>query len=161
MLKKINDFLYRVLGYILVVLLSAMVAIIFLQVVYRIKKGALTWSEESARYIMIYLTFIGAALAVRDKSLISVEAVMVKLPPKIRHIINIIVEIVTEIVFFIMIYYGFRLFKLTMTQISPVLKIPMGYIYFAIVLGFFLMAVFNLENIGELFKNRQEVEDGK
>ncbi len=160
MLKKINDFLYKVLGYILVVLLAAMVAIIFLQVVYRIRKGALTWSEELARYIMIYLTFIGAALAVREQSLISVEAVMVLLPPGVRKIISIVVDILTEVVFIIMIYFGFKLFKVTMTQISPVLKIPMGYIYLAIVIGFFLMALFNVENIISRVR-KVEVEDGK
>src|SRR6185312_8065734 len=59
----------------------AMAAIVFLQFFTRyVLNDSLAWTEEIARYALIWITFIGAAVVVRKNSHIAVEVLLHFLP---------------------------------------------------------------------------------
>jgi TRAP-type transport system small permease protein len=67
-IKNIDRF-NKVLGVVLALLIMVMSAVIFYQVFSRfILKDSLRWSEELARYLMVWSVFIGSALAIRLKN---------------------------------------------------------------------------------------------
>ena len=47
--------------------LTAMILIITLQIIFRVFFQALVWSEEAARYLLVWTSFLGAVLAYRRR----------------------------------------------------------------------------------------------
>ena len=73
-IKKISDQINSVIEYIALVLLFLMVVVVFLQVIFRfVLHSSLSWSEEFARYTMIWLSFLGISIGVKKKAHIGVE----------------------------------------------------------------------------------------
>lgn len=112
---------------------ACMVLILLLvvgQVVMRyIFDSPLTWSEELAVYGMVYLTFIGSVMAMRDKEHIDVNIVYEFLPERFKRYFRIFSRLMTTVFLLLVIVYGFQLtfenFKVT----SVATKIPMAYVY--------------------------------
>ncbi len=79
-LQKTSDVLNKVAVVFLGIALAVMTVVVFAQVIFRMIGASLPWSEEFARYTMVFLTYIGASVGVKYKSHISVEAVVGILP---------------------------------------------------------------------------------
>ena len=83
-LKKLNFFLFKnYLEIVLVFLLVAMTLTVFSQVIARyIFEAPLSWSEELARFILIWLSMLSAAYAFKTKSHFALTILVTKLPEK-------------------------------------------------------------------------------
>ena len=67
------------------VLMAAMTVDCILGVFFRyVVQDALTWTEESARYLMIWMGFLGMGLAVREGGHVAVDLLVNALPPALR-----------------------------------------------------------------------------
>ena len=67
----------------LVLLLAAMAIIIFANVVLRYTTSqSIDWAEEVSRYLMVWLTFLGAGPVLRYGGHIAVENLQDALPPR-------------------------------------------------------------------------------
>lgn len=113
-----------------VVCMALILLLVVAQVVMRyIFNSPLTWSEELAVYGMVYLTFIGSVMAMRDKEHIDVNIVYEFLPERFKRYFRIFSRIMTSIFLLVVIFNGFQLtfenFKVT----SVATKIPMAYVY--------------------------------
>src|SRR5690625_5147839 len=70
--------------------LIVMVVIIFLQIVSRIViQSSFSWTEELARFLMIWLTFLGAAFSFQHGAHIGISMLTDKLPKKVSAIITL------------------------------------------------------------------------
>ncbi len=157
-LNKINDMISKIIQVIAGVLLAIMVVVTFWQVVVRLIKGSLPWSEEAARYMQVYLTFLGVSVGVKYNELVAVEAIYDAVPNAMKKGIRVFVHLVIGFVLAILIVYGMKLVQITLIQSSPVMGIKMGYIYFAIVLGSALMFVHNVINLLNLLTGYKGLE---
>ena len=146
-LQKTSDVLNKAAVVFLGIALAVMTVVVFAQVVFRMIGASLPWSEEFARYTMVFLTYIGASVGVKYKSHISVEAVVGVLPSKLRAAAEVLIDILLMAAFYILIRYGMKIVGITMNQQSPAMKIKMGYMYFSLVLGAVIMTVHTLNNI--------------
>lgn len=118
-----------VLGILLVLTFTLIVAI-FCQVFVRfLFDHNLTWTEELSRYSLVWITFLGAAYAMSTNSHVGMEMLVEKSPLPLRRILIIIAMLVSAVFFIIMIQQGYALSLKSMKQLSPVLKLPMGYVY--------------------------------
>ena len=64
---------------------GSMTLVIFAQVIFRyILKSPLAWSEELARYLFVWVSFIGSVVAARRNQHIGVEMLVNKLPAGFR-----------------------------------------------------------------------------
>jgi len=73
-LRAVNRVANRGFEKALIIGFIAMTAIIFLQVIFRyFLLQSLSWSEEVARYLFVWLTFLGASVVARSRSHIMVE----------------------------------------------------------------------------------------
>ncbi len=116
--------------------------VIFMQVVYRyVFHASLPWSEEFARYILVYLTFLGASVAVKRNAHIGVEMVVSLLPRPVAKVLEWVASALSFAFFAILIGYGSKVVKITMMQQSPAMHVKMGYIYMAVVIGAVLMMI--------------------
>jgi TRAP-type C4-dicarboxylate transport system permease small subunit len=146
-LQKTSDVLNKVALIFLGIALAIMTVVVFAQVIFRMIGASLPWSEEFARYTMVFLTYIGASVGVKHKSHISVEAVVGILPSKLQAVAEVLIDILLMVVFYILIRYGMKVVGITMYQQSPAMKVKMGYMYSALVIGAAFMTVHTLNNI--------------
>jgi len=132
-LRKIIDVINKYLKHIAVVSMSAMLLVIFLQVVFRyVFHHSLTFSEELARYLFVYVVFFGTAVVARENGHIVMGVLTQKLKGKVAKYTKIIAYVCTLLFVSILFYQGIRMMMLTSYQLSPALRISMSYVYFAI-----------------------------
>ena len=89
----------------------------------------LTWSEELAVFVMIWLTFIGSLICMRDKEHIEVTILVDYLPRPLQRIVVAFSRLASVFFLLVVAYYGFELVMENMTVTSPANKISMGLVY--------------------------------
>ncbi|MDK2800347.1 MAG: TRAP-type transport system small permease protein [Clostridiales bacterium] len=159
-LEATKNIIMTVFKYIVGTTFGAMIVVSFLQVLFRyVLHNSLTWSEELARYLFVWSAFLGAAIAYDAARHVEMDLVTSMLKPGMKKIFRIISYIVIAIFLYYVIQYGFQIVVKTMTQPSPALRIPMGYVYLAIPIGAIGMALVLINNILEdLTGSRKEEE---
>ena len=85
LLLRIDDWLTRLEGALLVVFLSVMVVLSFVQVVLRnFFSESLLWGDILLRHLVLWIGFIGAALATSKDRHINIDALTRFLTPKLK-----------------------------------------------------------------------------
>lgn len=101
------------------------------------------WIEESVRFGIIWMVFIGSSIGFREDAHIAIDVLQQILRPRARMVIKIVVIGVSAVVAGLLAWYGWQLVK-TMHgfgQTSPAMEAPMYLFYLAIPLGGALMLV--------------------
>lgn len=155
--RKLSDTINKVCLTICVALLGAMVVVTFVQIVCRVFFTALSWSEELARYFLIWASLLGAGCVYKSGSNIAVLFVQGLLPEKLKTFARILVHVLCGIFFILVIYHGFRYMGMMGTQKSAALHVTMKYMYMAIPLGCGIMGIHALDAIlHEVFQKGDE-----
>jgi len=113
--------------------ITVMVALVALFVNVVLRYGfnySLAWSEELVREVIIYTTFIGCSVAVKNRSMIKIDA-SVQIFPKLKIPLTFFSNTVTLIFSFMMIYYGYLMMMLQLrtNQKTIIMQIPLVYLY--------------------------------
>ncbi|MGD9135790.1 MAG: TRAP transporter small permease [Desulfobacterales bacterium] len=135
MFGRILDFLDKILTFfeewtLFVSVIVALVAL-FVNVVLRYGFNySLAWSEELVREVIIYTTFIGCSAAVKNRSMIKIDA-SVQLLPKLKMPLTYFSNFATIIFASIMIYYGWLMMMLQYRtqQKTIIMEIPLVILY--------------------------------
>ncbi|MHA7883441.1 TRAP transporter small permease [Nitratireductor rhodophyticola] len=126
----------------LVLLLGAMAVIVFANVSLRyLTNFSITWSEEVARYLMIWMTFIGAGLALRTGGHVAVGNFQEMLGPNGQRAIRVLILCLLLAFFSIMIWMGLNYMDRARFQLTPATRVSFSYIYAAMPIGFGLLIV--------------------
>ena len=152
----LKKFLNNFEGYICIGTLAVMSVVGFIQVFFRyVVKGSLPWSEELSRYLLVWTAFMGGAYGVRQGAHIGVEAFMLLFPKKIQKIVAILVKIGGIILCAVICYYGWQIVgtQIERNQLSPAMRIPMGYMYAAIPIGMIFFIIRYIQDIIDDVKN--------
>ncbi len=156
-IKKINRFVENLTA----VFLAAMVILIFVQIISRELVGnSFPWTEEVARYLMIWITFLGASFAFQYGGHIGIDFVKMKLPHSLQKLFDLISLLACSVFFYFMIKYGFDISNKAMIQTSAALNIPMGYVYLIIPISGCLMLL-NMVDITVKNLKKQSESDVK
>ncbi|MFA5527608.1 MAG: TRAP transporter small permease [Peptostreptococcales bacterium] len=146
--KNAIDKINQCVEYVTIVLIAVMVIVVFLQVIFRfIIERSLAWSEEMARYLLIWVTFLGASIGMKRKSHIGVEVVVNLFSERIQVFIRIITNMIMMVFLVAVIIWSQRLLAIVSQQRSPAMEISMAIPYTAIVVSSALMALYILYNI--------------
>ncbi|MHA6260769.1 TRAP transporter small permease [Sporosarcina sp. CAU 1771] len=123
------------------VIMAVLSLAVFAQVIFRfVLELPLSWSEELAVYCLVWITFLGAAYALSLKAHIGVDFFVDRFPASLKKVFLVIAAIASFSFYIILIIQGYDLVQSSMSQTSPVMKIPMGLIYLVIPLsGLFLI----------------------
>ncbi|KUK14411.1 MAG: TRAP transporter small permease [Synergistetes bacterium] len=147
-LKRVLNFFDVVAMWGIVILMAFMSVIIFLAVVFRfVIHSPLTWSEEAARYMMVWVTYLGAGIALKKGRHIGVTMFISKLPLKLRQPLLVFSEVMVIVFLAILVYQGINLLLTLRTQISPAIGMPMVIPYFAIPFGCLYMLLHLIERL--------------
>jgi len=139
---KVSRTSERIVQYTLVGMVAIMTVIIILQVFMRyLFLYSLSWSEEVARYLMIWVSFLGASLALKYGFHIGVEFVINRIPEKMREWVNLIAKIGILIFLIYFTIGGFRVSWAVRDQDSPALLFSMAYAYLSAPVGGVFMII--------------------
>ncbi len=139
MLKKIIG----VLDVLQVTLFSGLVTLSFVSVFMRyVLNYSLTWAEELARYMFIWLVYLGTALCVRRRKHIVMDIVIASMKPGLKKAFSLVNNAIMLAFVLVLAQQGFKMMPILSTQASTALLIPMSFIYAAIPVGAVLMAFY-------------------
>ena len=131
----------------LFVLFTAMVVIVFINVVARyVFNSSIVESEELARYCFIWASLIGAVLALNNNEHIGVDMVVKKFSPGAQKVILVIANVFVLTLTGICTIYGYTLAESTFGWPSPATRIPYGYIGIIVPISFLAMSVTVIKN---------------
>lgn len=138
-------------------MMAVMVTVIFLQVVFRsVIKSAIPWSEELARYLMVWITFLGAATAVKRKGHIGVEALVRFLPPAGKKAALLLAGALSIIFFVSITVLGYGILEIVKPQLSPAMELSMAVPYSAIFTSGLLMLLYSFYDFLRALRDPEE-----
>lgn len=132
---------------ILALAMISMVVLIFTQIIVRFvlpKLGlsaSLPWTEEAARYLMVWIIFLGGAIAARHGLLIAVTALLEAAPAHLSRMLKTLSLWVTAGFFLAMTWYGWLWAGFGADEISPALTISKFWLYLSMPAGCLLAAL--------------------
>ncbi len=102
-----------------------MTLVVAVQVFFRyVLNHSLFWSEELARFLLVWLTFLGASSAYYRKVNPGVDFLYAKLPELLKKLSAILTHVASMFLFIVMIVYGCEFAWFVHLQISPAMQIP-------------------------------------
>ena len=154
-MKSAIDWFFRALEFLVVLAMVAMVAMVFGNVVLRYAfNSGIQVSEEMSRYCFIWLTYIGAMIAMREKGHLGVDTLVKHLPvlgKKVCLFISESLMLWCNVLFFIGTW---KMHGLQVSNVSPVVGISMIWIYGIGYIVAVVMAGFNLQVLWRLVTGR-------
>ncbi|NOX34739.1 MAG: TRAP transporter small permease [Deltaproteobacteria bacterium] len=125
MIKRFSFLINHWIEYLLFSLGFTMTLVVAVQVFCRyILNHSLFWSEELARFLLVWLTFLGASCAYYRKANPGVDFLYAKLPLVLKKISSVFTHLASMALFVVMIVYGCKFAWFVRLQISPALQIP-------------------------------------
>jgi TRAP-type C4-dicarboxylate transport system permease small subunit len=118
----------------------AMAVAVFLQFFTRyILNDSLAWTEEIARYLLMWLTFVGAAIAMRRGTHIAVEVAFTFLPPPAVRVLSFLVDLLVLGFVALLCWFSVSITQRMHIQTMTVIPWPMSIVYGGIGIGCLLM----------------------
>lgn len=115
------------------------------------------WTEEIARYTLIWMVFLGAAIGVRHARMIALEFGVRKLPKGVGVPLRYAVMIMSMAFFGLLFWVGMDFLELGRSERSPVLGITRDYVYWAMPVGMVLMILNSLALIAETILEGRDI----
>lgn len=147
-----------ILKWVLVFIMAAMTINVLWQVITRfILQSPSSFTEELARYMLIWIGILGAAYVAGQKMHLAIDLLSTKLTGAKKGYLEIFIQLaVFAFAFAVMLIGGVRLVQITLSlnQISAALQIPLGYVYSVLpisgALMMFYSATFIIDEIKKL-----------
>jgi TRAP-type C4-dicarboxylate transport system permease small subunit len=122
-----------------VLLVTLLTAVTFAQVITRyVLNDPLIWSEEVARYLFVWVSMIGAALAMRQGGHFGLD-LLIRPIPKLKPILGPLVTLVVVAFLFILLKTGIDETRLASKQFAMTFNMRMQWAYLALPVGAGLM----------------------
>jgi TRAP-type C4-dicarboxylate transport system permease small subunit len=136
MLLRAERIFVRLNEALVVIMMMAMTSLVLLNVITRYGFSfSVTWAEELSRFLMIWVTYLAAGLALRAGNHVAFEYVQTLLPKPARLVLRLLIAIGILVFLSFLAYYGYEFSQLTMRQRSAVLGWPRGVVGLAIPIG--------------------------
>lgn len=162
-MKTLDKVVSKIEELIAVIGLSAMTIITLVAVFFRyVLQSPIIWSEEAARYLMVWSTMLGISIATRQKAHLGIDIFISMAPKKAQRLLEILstLMMIVMFVFLVIISIVFIRSALRTNNVSPMLRIPFYIIYLALPIGFGLSAVRSVQDLVDVIKgvdNKEEV----
>ena len=106
-----------------------------------------TWAEALALLLVLFVTAFGLAVGVRDSGHIGLESLVVLLPEKWQHRIEILIHFLVGTFGALMVHGGWLWASAKLDEKKPMLPVPYGIDYVPIIIAGALIVIFSIEHI--------------
>ena len=162
--STIVDALARVVSRILVVLLVALVSVVFLNIVLRYLGRSIRWSDEVARLLFVWVSFMGMFVAYNEgahPTFNQIVAMVTKRSAGGGRVMLLFIHLLVIVFLVIVLYGGIVYIGHTRIQSTAVLRMSVGWKYAAAPVSVALMFMEAIKKITLLFAYPQtEIGDG-
>jgi TRAP-type C4-dicarboxylate transport system permease small subunit len=123
--------------------------IVFLQFFTRyVLNDSLAWTEEIARYALMWVVFIGGAMVTRRNTHIAVELLANAMKPgRLRATLLAFVDFVKLGFIGLLAFLSWTIMERMAVQRMTVFDLPMSYVYGGVAFGCFLMLIRQIQNV--------------
>jgi len=131
-MRKFIDAYYRLLNFLLVVSVTALIVPVTLQMISRLTGliPAWIWTEEMARFLFIWMVMLGAMIGVREGTHFEVD-VWPDLKPRANAALGLVSITFVLITALIFVWYGIKFVQFGWNQTSELADLPMAWIFVA------------------------------
>lgn len=137
---KLLKVLNGILNWTIVIILAGMVGLVFLNVVMRyLFESGITWSEEMARYMFVWIVFLGAVVAAKDKGHLGVDILTANVPRPVQKVLSLIANTLLIFVLILFIDGLLKMMNLNEMVTGPATGIPVAFFYLAGLISAVLM----------------------
>lgn len=140
MLRSLNENAER---WALLIFYTLLVATMAVEVIRReIFAYSSIWGEEIVRYAFIYLAWIGASAAVRERAHIRIDVIFNYVSPRVKALLYIFGDFVMMIIAVLALYWSFETVSVSWKfgSVSHGLRVSMVWFLMAVPIGFGLMS---------------------
>ena len=138
----------KTLGMALFVALAAMVAVVGTNVFCRYILGnALPWGEEVAKGLLVWLTFLGAAVAMRDMEHPAFDYLVHALPKRAVPIFSAFSQVIVVLMTLLLIYWSTEVTIKIRLWVMPATGISRSLVYAACPVGSFFLFLYALRSL--------------
>lgn len=142
MLARAEQRLVWVNRAVVIALMGTMAVLVFVNVISRyIFNHSIIWAEEVTQYEMIWVTYLGAGLALREGRHVALDSLQDLLPQPLRRLARICIWIAIFSFLIALTVLGFMMSAFTWEHETPVLNMRAGIPYLAIPIGALLFAL--------------------
>jgi len=150
MLQKPINLFFKLLEFLVVVCMAAMVIMVFGNVVLRYGfNSGIDVSDELSRYCFIWLTYIGAMVAMREKGHLGVDTLVKHMGlggKKLCLFLSEALMLGCNVLFFLGTW---KMHELQVTNVSPVLGLSMIWVYG---IGYVVGGIMGIMNVNVLYR---------
>jgi TRAP-type C4-dicarboxylate transport system permease small subunit len=123
-------------------MMAAMFILVFTNVVTRYGLGfSVGWAEEIASFLMIWVTFLGAGLALREGRHVAIDLLQDRLPDSARSRLRLALALVILAFLALLTWLGVQFVLFGWRSVTFVTQIPRGIPYLAVPIGCAMFAL--------------------
>jgi TRAP-type C4-dicarboxylate transport system permease small subunit len=149
-MSTLVDRFFKLMEFLVVLCLAAMVVMVFGNVVMRYAfNSGFTISEEMSRYCFIWLTYLGAMVAMREGGHLGVDTLVKALPLLGKQVCLVLSELLMLFCNGLFLLGTWKMHELQVTNVSPVVGISMIWIYG---IGYVVAVVMGAINVATLYR---------
>lgn len=162
-LHKIRKGMNTVVSTICIVLFAVMVVVGSYQIITRfIFNSPSTVSEELLTYTFAWMAIFSSAYVFGKRDHMRMTFIADKLPKEQRKILEIVIELlIIAFAVIVLIYGGFTIMGLTMTQKTASLGVMMGVVYAVVPICGILITIYGVLNVIDLCAGYENTEEEK
>lgn len=135
-LGRINGALLFVCKYLIIVIVAVIASILIAAVVFRYGlNSALSWAEESSKYLMVWLTFLGTPIALRNFGHINIDLLLKVLPARLQQFFYLMVSLIICFTMGVIFLKGMSFAEMGARQVASSFNLSMWYMYIAVPIG--------------------------
>ncbi|GGW27994.1 TRAP transporter small permease [Vreelandella hamiltonii] len=137
--------------------MAALIGVITLQIVSRVFFSAVGWTEEVARFLLVWITFLAGTLAFQRGRHIAVTFAVDALPLPLRKLAKLAALAIVLAFMVTLVIIGHRYMQVQSFQKSAALRLSMTYVYAVIPLSAGIMAWYALVDMVEVLVHGQPI----
>ena len=135
---------------------TTIVTIVTTEVILRyLFKHSLIFTEELSRYLMVWIVFLGSALAIRDSSHIHINFLTKRFSTENQRWLRLSAHLLTLVFLVFIAVEGLKFLPQQLQQMCITIDISLFYFYLAIPVGSILMIIFLLPALKDIFKEKK------
>jgi TRAP-type C4-dicarboxylate transport system permease small subunit len=144
--ERVNDRFLLTCKWLIIAIVGILAVILIAAVFYRYAlNNAIAWSEEGSKYLMVWLTFLGAPIALRHAAHINIDLLVKLFPPRGRQAFYLGINLVIILTMGIMLWKGWGFAELGARQVASSFNFSMVWMYVAVPIGSALTCLVAIE----------------
>ena len=161
-LRALIDKIDKIIEIILQAILLLMCVALALQVLFRyLFNSPLVWSEELARYLFVWITFLGAGYGVKHHLHVEMSILFNKFPLGVKKIVQLVINLAVLLSYAYIMPGAVSFMKIQHPIMATTLNIPLSFLFAAAPVGCGLLILFLVFDSVEIFANPDRFKENE